>query len=293
MRGMAFVLGMFVFISFVCAQEYFPLSDNQLYCYRYGIERWCSAVGFADLVSMVETEVYPEVFTNELLFDKSKVYTGPVSIADIKVEADVEGGSEVTARYRLKNTGSEAQPIKLALLRAPESTRVYENGVDIDLGALKRWDSILSAGEEKEYRVEFSEALYGGIFGYNVNLLIDDLIPSDQITPSGLFVFTLPEYAKLKDCAPDGYTTVKEGSRTKVTWEKTDFSPWTNPFNDLICTWEDVSEEMMPSPAPEPVKPKEEKGGDNPAVMVIAAIVVILVVFMLYRFEQGKQKKKK
>jgi hypothetical protein len=289
MRGMALVLGVFVFISFVCAQEYFPLSDHQLYCYRYDISRWCTAVGFADLTSMVETEIYPETFTNELLFDKSKVYTGPVSIVDIKVEADVEGRSEVTARYKLRNTGSEDQPVKLALLRAPESTKVYENDVDIDLGALKRWDSILAAGEEKEYRVEFSEALYGDIFGYNVNLLIDDLIPSDQITPSGRFEFTLPGDAKLKDCAPEGYATSTENGRTKVTWEKTDFSPWTNPFNDLICTWEVIEETAVP----EPVKPKEEKGGYNPAVMVIAIIVVILIVFMLYRFEQGKPKKKK
>jgi len=259
--------------------EYLPIAGEPTYCERYGISEWCDAFAFQELIDLGESMDYSENYINELAFKDSLRYDGPLEITTIEVTADLNITSKVYATYNIKNTGASDITVTLQTLQTPVGTIALEDGAIVSGDPLKEpWQSIFSPGQEKAISLSFSEPLYGAIFGYNVNLLIDSKIPDNHLADSGLFEFTLPENAIINKCLPAGYTTSSEGSRPVVTWQKMDFVPWTNPFNDLVCKW-NVTEPVSDVPAIS----APASSGDSTLLYVLLVAVVIACVVIFYQ----------
>ena len=257
-----------------------PLGGEELYCERYAISELCRGEPPGE-----PTELEP--FVNELVFLDSLRYDGPLEILEISVEADAYFEAEVVATYRIINTGPDVITVKFNALDAPEGTELYEDGELMDVDAqLDGWESTFGPGQEKTIRLEFTEPLYGDIFGYNINLVINGSIPDNHITPVGSFEFSLPLDSVVRECSPEGYTTKIVDYRPVVTWEKRDFVPWTNPLDDLICTWEI-----------ETGTPADQGGGlvsgepvqepDN--IWMVAILVFVLLAGVIYWYARVKR----
>lgn len=260
------------------AAEYIQLEDEDLYCRAFSISRWCNEEGVKFLENLPPEVLSDFKYINEYAFGDNVRYAGQLRITGISVFSDLTTSSSVEAVYKVKNTGSETVNTEIAALETPENTKAYVDGQLIDADPLiDGLDVTFEPGEEKEIKLVYDEPLYGEIYGYNVNLLFDDMTVDNHVTPTGSFVFRLPRGVALEQCVPSGYTTKTENGRLTISWQKTDFVPWTNPFNDLICKW-NVGEAALATGAP------EQPAGDSGWVMWVALVIVILGgLFWLYR----------
>ena len=256
--------------------DYLPLNDEPAYCARYGISDWCASIPFVILNDAVENNDLAVDYVNEYASNDNLRYSGPLKITSIAVTARIQSEATVTAIYKVINLADNETASMVQFFDVPFDFTVSVNGEDALPDEFDQVNLTFLPGEEKEMIVEFSERLYGNLFGYNVNLVFDNRIPDNRITHSGVFEFTLPENAIINKCVPAGYTTSSEGSRHVVTWHKTDFVPWTNPFNDLICKW-NVTE----TAAGGVIAPKT--GGDSTVWYVLLAIVAIACTIFFYK----------
>jgi len=205
--------------------------------------------------------------------------------------------ASVEAIYRVKNTGPDVDVILMAK-RVPANIRAYEDGSEVGIDeTLHAWNSRFSAGQEKEITFIFLEGFRERIYGYNANLVIDNKIPAGKVTPTGRFGLLLPENTIPGRCEPEESSIEIINGRVKVVWERTDFVPWTNPFNDLICTWGEALEGMIPEDTvvePKPIEPSEtpetpgesagvEAQGDGSWIYWVLALVIILALVYYYR----------
>jgi len=272
-----FALVSLALLAALASAAYVPLEDEPLYCSRYGIEEYCSKSGYEELKSMSASGDLTDLFINELAFKDALRYNGPLRIGSVNVMADLSGGEAyVTAIYMLKNTDDRTRKFHIRALDLPEGATLHEDTglITVDL-LLEGWNSTFAPGQEKEWVIRFSEPLYGDIFGYNVNLLINGSTPDNHITPAGRFEFLLPEGAESVKCSPSGYSSTSQGNRTRIVWQKTDFVPWTNPFDDLVCVWE----------FPELAAPEEsgrEEGTDNSWISWVLVFVLLGGVIYWY-----------
>jgi len=261
----------FMFVGTVCASDYLPMDKETLYCERYGITFWCDNASMQFLESLTPEQLSKARYINDYAFSDAVRYTGQLKITDINVFADLSTSSNVEAVYKIQNTGAETVKVHIVALETPENTKLYDNGALLDQDPLLYgWDSTFTPGETREIKLVFTEPLYGEIFGYNVNLLFDGKTTDNHITPRGSFVFRLLRGVTLDQCVPKSYTTKTENGRVTVSWTKTDFVPWTNPFNDLICTWTAVGGAQPDASV------QTQQGGDNGVMIWIVAILVVL-----------------
>jgi len=261
-----------LFITSVYAQF-----DEDLYCIRYGIEDWCSKQGADFLESLTPTDLADFTYINDLAFSDAIRYTGELQITSIDVKADLNDPSQVEATYMLINSGASDLTVHIVAWESPIDSELYENGVLLNTDPLlDGWNFTFAPGEEKEVVLKYSEPIYDNMFGFNVNLLFDSKTVDNHITPTGSFEFTLPENA-IANCVPESYTTSTVNGRTVITWQKTDFIPWTNPFNDLICKWIIVEPETEPVPVQQ---------GDN--TLLIILLIVAVLVALIYLKKTGR-----
>jgi hypothetical protein len=171
----------------------------------------------------------------------------------------------------------EALTSDFLLFEVPEGYELYIDSSPVETDYYDRWNMSFAAGEEKEIRIKFTERLYGHIFAYNTNLVIDRRIPDNHVTPTTLYEFKLPASIELEECAPD-YSISTEDGRTVITWDRKDDIPWTNPFNDLICKWDYV----------EPVVEDDTKAQYTDYTIPLLLLIVCLALVLFY-----KRKKKK
>jgi len=272
----AFVLVGLLLAAALASGEYLRLENETLYCERYDISVWCNDKGVEFLQSLPPEVLTDYVYINEFAFGDQVRYTGPLRIREITVTADLTISSQVEAVYEIDNTGDSPVTTHIIALGTPENSQAYDNSELMDVDPLlDGWDATFEPGETREIRITLTEPLYGQIFGYNVNLLFDSKTTDNHVTPLGTFTFKLPPGTTLKQCVPTGYTTTTEGGRTVVTWSKRDFIPWTNPFNDLVCTWTTGAAPQQEQPA--------AQGGDNTMVWIILIMLILGGVFWLYR----------
>jgi hypothetical protein len=260
------------------ALETINLEDEELYCDHYGISMWCPIGGVEFLSNLTPEQLNYYRYFNDYAFSDEVRYSGQLRVKNIEVYADLTTTSNVEAVYKIQNPSTGETTVEISVLEVSESAEMYENGELQDVDPLvDGLDVTFAPGEEKEIKLVFEEPLYGDIFGYNVNLLFDNKTIDNHITPEGSFVFRLPRGVALEQCVPSSYTTKTETGRLTVSWQKTDFIPWTNPFNDLICKW-NVGEAAPATGA------SEQPAGDSG--WVVWAVLVILIlggVFWLYR----------
>ena len=276
--------------------EYFDLSEYSEYCEEQNIEEYCAEKDFLNLVSDINLGRLDSIFVNELAYSEEVVHHGPLQITDVKVDITTDGAlASVIAVYKLKNTGSEREEATIMAKRVPANIKVYEDGSEVTLDTLLYdWDSGFSAGQEKEIKLVFTEWSGEGIYGYNTNLVIDGKIPARQITPNGKFTMLLPEGTVPISCTPDESSRDVIDGRFRITWQKSNFAPWTNPFNDLICTWMEVDEDMMPEGTvqPEPVAPVEPKAVEQPQAdnsWMLWILLFVLLAGVIYWYARVKR----
>jgi hypothetical protein len=275
-------------LSAAAEEPYLPLNDEPTYCARYGISEYCSLIRFTDLQRAAANYEFIGDYVNELAYKDNLRYTGPLEITEITVSADITSDASISATYKLENPSDEEVTASFAMSNTPIGTKLYEGDSPINADPLSDgWSSTFSPGEKKEFSIEFNEQLYGDIFGYNVNLLIDSRIPDNQLTPAGKFDFTLPADAAIEQCAPSSYTTSTAGGRVKVTWQKADFIPWTNPFNDLVCKWNYTAAAPAQPPAEQPVQ------GRSIDMMLVAIILVIILIAAIVLYPRLRERLKK
>jgi len=269
-------LAILLFMTSVCA-EYVPIDSEPLYCTRYDISFWCNEAGMRHLETLPQDALAYFGYINEYAFSDNVRYTGDLRITNIDVKADLTNDSNVEAIYTVRNSGQSNIVVNIKATALLFGTEVYENGQLItDDPQLVGWNSTFAPNEEKEIILLLSEPLYGHIYGYNTNLLFDTSTIDNHLTPTGKFEFTLPEYATNEQCAPSTFTNSIDGDRTIITWEKTDFLPWTNPFNDLVCVWNITAGETPDIPV------TEEPPGDNtPTHIILILLIIGGVVFYL------------
>ncbi len=285
-----FALASLALLAALASAAYVPLEDEPLYCSRYGIEEYCSESGYDELREMTASGNLTDFFVNELAFEDSLRYSGPLEIESVNVVADLSGAADVTAVYILKNTGDSTSTFRIRALDLPEGATLREDTglITADL-LLDGWNSTFAPGQEKEWIIRFSEPLYGDVFGYNVNLIVNGSTPDNHVAPAGSFEFVLPEGAESVECSPEGYSSAAQGNRTKVVWQKTDFVPWTNPFDDLVCVWESP-ELALPGELAGGEPAEEAEGADNNLLIIVLVIVLVLAAGYWLR-ERGKPEK--
>jgi len=226
------------------------------------------------MLADVQAGIFPDEFENELLFPDDLIYRGSVGIAGIEAIVDE---SSVSVIYTLENTGEFEEILYLLLYRALEDVKVFENDARAEISDSASWISTMSPGEFKQIRIEFTEPRWGNIIAYNSNLFINGRATVDAVAQSGVFTLILPQGVQLKECVPSGYTVDVIGGRTKVQWIKSDFIPWTNPFNDLICTWEFASApETTPTTTEEPEQPTDWMP------YIIGGVVLLIILLIVF-----------
>lgn len=283
-----FAAGFFIFsLTLANAQQenqvWFDLTQYEDYCSELGIADYCNERAFNNLVNDANSGNVDE-YINELAYPLSYVYNGPVEIKSIDITVNINGPAVVTAKYLVENTLSEEILTSFNLLRSPLNVEVSENGEAVTLESSSlTWTSYFAANEVKEIQLNFEDNVFDGIYGYNVNLLIENMVPVNHKADTGTFRFVFPEGTRLEECVPDATIVGNE-----VTWNKADFAPWTNPFNDLICTW---SIEETQQPIAQQTTPAKSEGGTN-LMLPLLLILVLVVVAVFYFKSKGKKAKK-
>lgn len=254
------------------------LEEYPLYCETHGIQEYCSDAGYEYLLANPQSV---DVFENELAYYDELVYTGPLRITGVNVSIDVEMPfASVEALYTIRNTAPGEEPAVFMARRVSSNLEVRVDGEKKPLSSLYEFQEVFGPGEEKRIKLVFTEGVAERIYSYNTNLMIDGLIPAGRTTPEGGFAITLPEGALPGTCSPpESRTEVAEG-RVRVVWSKSDFLPWTNPFDDLICNWLEKPEgmDLEAEAAEEPVATAAEAPTDYTLPMVVLIIVAALVV---------------
>jgi len=271
----------FMLIMGLASASGVSLTGEEIYCTRYGISFWCDEGG-AEFLEGLPLDILAEArYINDYAFSDDVRYSGDIRITSITVTADLTRTSGVEASYILQNPSSERQSVHITALESPKYTKVYVDGTPLSVDPLlDGFDLNFAAGEQKGVRLIFREPLYGDIFAYNVNLLFDGKTSDNHITRTGTFKFLLPETASSFACSPSGYTTSVEDGRTKISWQKSDFVPWTNPFNDLICKWD-----IGPTSAAIAAESQEaEAAGD---LMPVLAVLILVLALVAVTYKKG------
>jgi hypothetical protein len=268
-----------LFLSGVSA-EYIDLNEEDLYCSHYGIWFWCSESGIETMEGLSPDFLAQVGYINEYAFSDDMRYNGDLRIIDLDVTANLDRTSNVEAIYMIHNKGDEPINVHINALATPENTKLYVDGTPVSVDPLlDGWDLNFVAGEQKGVRLVIEEPLYGNIYGYNVNLIFDGKTVDNHITPTGTIEFTLPAGATLSACAPSGYSQTTANGRIAVTWTRTDFVPWTNPFNDLICSWDMGAQTTAP-------EEEMETEGDSPIVWMFVILLVIGILAYLWKSDR-------
>ncbi len=270
---------------------YFDLSGYPQYCEDHRIEEYCNEQGFFELIGGMTTGELESGYVNEFAYSDQAVYRGLLQITDMEVDVEIDAPlARVEARYGVKNTGP-ATEADLMALRVPANIKAYEGDSEVGLDELYSWTSDFAEGEGKDIWLMFEESVPERIYGYNTNLVIDEQIPTEQSVPRIKVSMRLPEGAELESCVPDGYTAEEADGRTKVVWEFYDAAPWTNPFNDLICTWEEEVTEPLPSPPDQQLAPTSadgpEQGPDNS--WIIWVVIFLLLAAIIYWYARVRR----
>lgn len=260
---------------------YLDLSSYPKYCISQLIDEYCSESEFQALTTNIESGVYDGYYLHRLAVPEEDAYAGPLEITSMEVVSDASGPASVHATYIVVNPLGESVDASMTFLGALVDT-IYVDNQNINSESPHEFSTTFGAGEQKSVRVEFSEELWGDIFGYNLNIFID-FKPFLTPVQEGTFTIILPQNAKIKQCLPDGYTTDSTGGRTRVTWTKKNFVPWTNPFNDLVCTWDYESVEQPISPT---TTPKEEE--IDWVLWSVVGLVALILLIMI--FGRGKKR---
>jgi len=278
--------------------QYFPLDDEDIYCNRYGISNWCNEQGVEHLkVGIGQEELKFYGYINDLAFSDELRYQGDLKIISIDVNASLSNQSVVEAKYVIKNPSRSEITVNVKTLGTPITTQVFDNNYRVDVDSqLEGINLTFGVGEEKELLLKFSEPLYGSIFGYNVNLLFDGRTVDNHITPKGRYIFSFPSDAIVIKCTPGGYIREETDEGIQVSWEKEDFVPWTNPFNDLICSWGlplILPPREVPSESPGPDTGEVVETGDDSGMILLVGVVAIIlaIVFLLQKRINKKDKK--
>jgi len=266
-RTLTLGLALLVLMTPVMGQ-WFDISAYEEYCDANLISDYCTEAAYEGLIEDANNgNLGGRLFINEVAYSDEKVYEGSILIQDIDANVEVNGDyADITATYTLFNDADENVTVwPLPYWIPSDDVSITENGQSVETNEIYEWVSTFASKESKEITITYKDVVVGDIYGYNLNLFIDRELPVAQITPTGSFVMALPEGKKVKQCTPTGYSV----AGNEVTWQKSDFVPLTNPFNDLICTWEDV--------------PEQQPAKDDNTMMYVGGLLVLIVVFMLLR----------
>jgi len=258
--------------GYQCDLTYLDLSAYPKYCTANVIRGYCSDSGFQELATNIESGVYDGYYLHMLAVPDDDAYDGPLEITSMEIVSDAAGPASVQASYIISNPLAEPVEDTITFLGAlVDTVQVEEERID-------SYETTMSfaAGEEKVVRAEYVEGLWGRIFGYNLNVFMD-FKPFLTPVAEGTFTLILPRNAKIKQCLPEGYTTDTSGTRTRVTWTKRNFVPWTNPFNDLICTWDYEAVEPVVTPV---TVPKDEE--PDWLLWSVGGLVVLILLILVF-----------
>lgn len=272
-----------LFIGTVSAADYISLEGEDKYCNRFGIWFWCSEEGARFLEENLSPQFIAEIgYINDIAFSDRVRYTGDIEIINVDVSVDLEDTSTTKAVYRLFNKGDTTESIQITALATPVRTDVFvdESPLNVD-PLLEGIDITLAPQEQKELTLEFTEELYGRIYGFNINLLFDDKTTDNHITSTGNYVFVLPTGTKSVQCAPGDYFA-KPGARPVITWQKEDYVPWTNSFTDLVCRWS-TSDELDPIAVEDTT---QEGGGSDWITWLVLILIILGVLYYLNKTER-------
>jgi hypothetical protein len=218
--------------GFIGSDEYIDISDYPEYCTAYAISEYCTQEDFNALWEEIRKGNESEYRIHSLAIPAGASYESVIEVSSIEVVADIGRTNKVSARYVLNNPLGRKANTTISFLGISNQT-VYLNGdeqADDFFIFAEFW-----ANEAKELVLEYEEESWGDLFAYNANLYLD-FRPFLKPVSEGTYIFLLPSDVKIEFCMPGFYSTDSLG-RPQVTWERENFIPLTNPFNDLICTW--------------------------------------------------------
>jgi len=279
----AMVQAQYVSVDEQSNEWFYMLHYAEDYCSENDISDYCTEEAFDQLLQDVRGGLLDDIFINELAFTEEAIYDGPLEITSIEAVSDVgDPLATVSARYVVTNTGDEEVTARFAALQGSMEPTVRENGIPVALNFDGfSWDSTFGPREQKEFSLDFDEASLDSVYGYNINLLIDERVPVDQLAAIGSFTLLLPAGAQIQDCLPEGYVVDIVSGRPKVLWTRTDFVPWTNPFNDLVCGWY-FQEGEVEAVGPEEIEEAEEEQPVDYFPYIIGGVVILLILVIVF-----------